>query len=299
MSWQAKLLGMHMRAVVKPWLARIDSPGDFAADVGRFNLLLRRPPFLRRFSRPDGLTWLSAGETAEGLAILYFHGGAYVAGSPDNYSGPLGQLSFLSGIEVCAPRYRLAPAAPFPAAYHDAKRAWRKLRRLGFAPEDIVIGGDSAGGGLALALLSKLCRRGTPPRAAFAFSPWTDLAMTGDSLRENRDTEAMLPAERMADVVDLYLGTHRRTDPRASPLYAAFPNCPPVLLQYGETEILRDDSRRMADRLRGYGAPVTEEVVPDVPHVWQILDGWLPEARASLESTARFVQDSFATPTSR
>ncbi len=293
MSWQAKLLGLHMRAMVKPWLARIEDPGTFAADVSRANLLLRRPPFLRRFSRPDGLTWISAGACTEGRAILYFHGGAYVAGSPESYSGPLGRLSSLCRIEVCAPRYRLAPAHPFPAAYDDAKRAWRRLMRLGYRPRDIVIGGDSAGGGLALALLSKLCRRGTPPRAAFAFSPWTDLAMTGESLTENRDAEHMLPAERMADVVELYLGRHRRTDPRASPLYATFPDCPPVLLQYGAAEILRDDSRRMAARLRSFGAEVTEEAMPDVPHVWQILDGWIPEARASLESAARFCQSAF------
>ncbi|SFD89122.1 alpha/beta hydrolase [Roseivivax sediminis] len=299
MSWQAKLLARHMRALVKPWLARIANPGDFAQDVGRANLLLRRPPFLRRFRRPDGLTWISAGPTVPGRAILYFHGGAYVAGSPRSYSGPLGQLSRLTGVEVCAPRYRLAPDHPFPAAYEDAERAWRSLHGLGYSAEDVVIGGDSAGGGLALALLSALCRRGTPPRAAFAFSPWTDLAMTGESLTANRDIDAILPVEKMEEVIELYLGRHSRTDPRASPLYAEFPGCPPVLLQYGEAEILRDDSRRMAERLRGFGAEVTEEVVPDVPHVWQILDGWLPEARASLESTARFVQASLELDTNR
>lgn len=299
MSWQSKLLGFHMRALVKPYLARIDDPGAFAHDAGRMNIFLRPPPFMRRFSRPDGMTWISAGRVAEGKAILYFHGGAYVAGSPENYAGPLGKLSDRSGVEVCAPRYRLAPDHPFPAAYHDAKRAWRNLRRLGYAPQDVVIGGDSAGGGLALALLSKLCRRGTPPRAAFAFSPWTDLALTGDSIRENADADVMLPGERLEEVVELYLGRHRRTDPRASPLYGAFPGCPPVLLQYGAGEILRDDSRRMAERLRGYGAEVTEEVLPDVPHVWQILDGWIPEARASLQSAANFIQASLDPNASR
>ncbi|UMA63998.1 alpha/beta hydrolase [Roseivivax marinus] len=299
MSWQSKLLGLHMRWTVKPWLARVENPGDFSSDVDMLRPLLRRPPFLRRFSRPDGLTWISASLTRENAAILYFHGGAYVAGSPDGYVGPLAQLSTLSGVEICAPRYRLAPEHPFPAAFEDAVRAWKKLRRLGYRPRDIVVGGDSAGGGLALALLSRLCRRGTPPLAAFGFSPWTDLAMTGDSLTENADLDAMLPADRMAEVVDLYLNGRSPTDWRASPLYGVYPDCPPVLLQYGESEILRDDSVRMAARLRQYGATVTEEALPDVPHVWQILDGWIPEARASLESTGRFVQSAFEDATIR
>ncbi|ETX30951.1 alpha/beta hydrolase fold domain-containing protein [Roseivivax isoporae] len=293
MSWQSRMVGFHLRFLLKPWLARLDDPGRFAGDVDALSLLLRRPPFLRRVSRPDGLTWISAGKTRRDAVILYFHGGAYVAGSPEGYAGPLGNLSRLSGIEVCAPRYRLATEAPFPAAYRDAVRAWRRLRRLGYRPENIVIGGDSAGGGLALALLSRLCCRGAPPRAAFAFSPWTDLALTGRSLYENREADVMLPVGRMEEVVELYLGDAPRRDPRASPLYGRFPGCPPILLQYGEDEILRDDSRRMADRLRGFGATVTEDALPDVPHVWQLMDGWLPEARASLERTAAFVQGSF------
>ncbi|MHA6345849.1 alpha/beta hydrolase [Roseivivax sp. CAU 1761] len=294
MSWQARLLAWPMRLLVKPLLARITRPDAFAADAHMATHLLRRPPFLRRSRGRDGLSWIAAGETRPRAAILYFHGGGYVAGSAAGYEGPLGRLSLLAELEICAPDYRLAPAHPFPAAFDDAVAAWRTLRRLGYRPHDIILGGDSAGGGLALALLAHLCGRGTPPRAAFAFSPWTDLAMTGASLTENRARDALLPAGRMAEVVALYLGEAARDDPRASPLYAEFPGCPPVLLQYGEAEILRDDSRRMAERLRGFGARVTEEALPDVPHVWHLLDGMLPEARASLERAAAFCQASFA-----
>lgn len=294
MSWQARLLDVPLRYLVKPYLSRIGTPEAFADDADLAQVLLRRPPFLRRFRRPDGLTWISAGPVRPGKAVLYFHGGGYVAGSPAGYEGLLGQLSLFSETEICAPRYRLAPQHPFPAAFDDAVAAWDRIGELGYGPRDVVLGGDSAGGGLALALLGHLCARGTPPRAAFAFSPWTDLAMTGTSLTENRDADAMLPVGRMEEVVALYLDGAARDDPRASPLYAEFPGAPPVLLQYGEAEILRDDSRRMAERLRTFGAAVTEEALPDVPHVWQLLGGWLPEARASLESAGAFCQSSFA-----
>jgi acetyl esterase/lipase len=293
MSWQARLLTWPLRLFVKPFLSRFAQPDRFALDPEVLTYLLRRPPFLRRVRGPGGLNWISAGPVRPGRVILYLHGGGYVTGSPAIYEGLLGELSARAEVEVCAPRYRLAPEHPFPAAFEDAVAAWRGLRRLGYAPGDIVLGGDSAGGGLALALLGHLCGRGTPPRAVFAFSPWTDLAMTGASLTENRTFDPLLPAERMGEVVSLYLGGARPDDPRASPLYARFPGCPPVLLQYGEDEILRDDSRRMAARLREFGARVIERPLPHVPHVWYLLDGVLPEAHAGLDATADFCRRAF------
>ncbi|MGY9048794.1 MAG: alpha/beta hydrolase fold domain-containing protein, partial [Rhodobacterales bacterium] len=151
----------------------------------------------------------------------------------------------------------------------------------------------SAVGGPMLALLAWCCARGTVPRAVFAFSPWTDLAGTGDSLKSNQSRDALLPVERMAELVEIYMQDADRCDPRASPLYADFPGAPPVLIQLSDTEVLRDDGLRMAERLRSFGANVTVEREADCPHVWQIFDGWLPEARVSLCHVARFIQVSF------
>ena len=293
MSWQSRIISGPLRYLLKPFLKHVFDPRH-AAQVDLLPYVLRHPPYLRYWHRPGGLTWINTGPCLPNAAILYFHGGAYISGSVEGYLGPLGLLSQMTGVEVCAVSYRLAPEHRFPAAFEDARAAWDRLADLGYRPQDIVLGGDSAGGGLAMALLAALCEEGTPPAAAFAFSPWTDLALTGESLELNAEVDPVLPVTRMAEVVELYLGDHDPRDPHASPLYATYPGCPPVFLQYGEHEILRDDSRRLADRLRDFGGVVSEDVVPEMPHVWQLFDGYLPEARESLVRTAEFVQASFA-----
>ncbi len=295
MSWQLRLLNAQMRLFAKPRLRRTKGPEDADREFQRTaRWLFRGPPYLRDLERPGGLHWISAGTCVPGRVILYLHGGAYISGHPRTHRGLLGRLSVMTGIEVCAPRYRLAQHSQFPAAFDDTVAAFLRLEALGYHPRDIVIGGDSAGGGLMLALLAWCCANGKQPRAAFAFSPWTDLAGTGDSLAGNRQRDPLLPVERLEELVQIYMGEADRRDPRASPLYGAFPGAPPVLIQLSETEILFDDGLRMAARLRSFGATVTVEREADCPHVWQIFDGWLPEARASLSRTAEFVQASFA-----
>lgn len=294
-SLRLRLLRIQMRLLAKPKLQRTPGPDEARHDFARTaRYLFRQPPFVRHLVRPGGLHWISASDCAPGRVILYLHGGAYISGSPVTHRGMIARISKLSGVEVCAPAYRLAQDAPFPAAFDDAVAGFLRLEALGYRPCDIVLGGDSAGGGLMLALLAWACGQGKAPRAAFAFSPWTDLAMTGASLRENAQVDPLLPVARMTELIQIYLGTADPRDPRASPLYADFPGAPPVLIQLSQTEILRDDGLRIADRLRSFGATVTVETAPDSPHVWQIFDGWLPEARDSLQSVARFVQTSFA-----
>ncbi|SDX08130.1 alpha/beta hydrolase [Celeribacter indicus] len=224
--------------------------------------------------------------------LLYLHGGAYVMGSSRTHRPLARRLCALTGLEVVVPDYRLAPEHPFPAAFEDAEAVCRSLG----SDLPLLLGGDSAGGALCLALLSGLCVAGRPPRAAFAFSPWTDLTLTGGTLRSNARCEALLPVERIAEVRDGYLCGAPADDPRASPLFAPFPACPPVLLQFAGTEILADDTRRMAARLEAQGAQVTLESWPDLPHVWQILHGWLPEADDALEGVRRFLDRQFGAP---
>ncbi|CUH78680.1 alpha/beta hydrolase [Tropicibacter naphthalenivorans] len=295
MSWQLQLLNAQLRLTVKRRLLRVPDVTtarqdfDFAA---AFSFV--PTPLMRHLVRPGGLHWISAGPFKPGRVILYFHGGGYIVGSPWTHEAMLARLAKLSGVEVCAPRYRLAPEAPFPAAFDDACAAWGRLRALGYAPGDILIGGDSAGGGLALALVARLCQLGTPPAAVFALSPWTDLAMTGDSLRDNAQSDSMLPVARIEELTEYYLQGGDPRDPKASPLYAEFPECPPVLLHHSKAEILRDDTLRMAERLRAQGATVTTQAEETAPHVWHLFDGWIPEARQSIRSIARFVQTSFA-----
>ena len=162
--------------------------------------------------------------------------------------------------------------------------------RQGWAPGRIILGGDSAGGGLALALLAELCDRGTPPAGLIAFSPWTDLTLSGPSLIAHAASDPLLPAARIREVIALIQGALPASDPRLSPLSARFKNPPPVLIQVGSDEILLDDALRMAEALRAAGGPVTLQVAPLAPHVWQIFDGWIPEARQSLREAARFAR---------
>ena len=295
LSWQLRFLNWQLRHLIKPQLRKTADP-NAAQEALAFvaGMVFRQPPFLRHYVRAGGLHWFASGRCKPGKVILFFHGGGYVAGSPEIYSGMLGRLSRLSGIEVCAPRYRLAQAAPAPAAFDDCLVAWDALQAQGFTPQDIVIGGDSAGGGLAMADLSALCQRGTPPTACFAFSPCVDFALPGDSLSRNRDTDVILPVERFEQLAQIVPAGFDSQDPRISPLYADFPDCPPILIQYSETEILRDDALRMAKRVSQFGAQPQLQAHPNAPHVWQLLDGWIPEARASLRQAANFAQDSLA-----
>ena len=295
MSLRLALLRLALRLTMKPRLRR-------QADIGTSRRALeasaswaiRRPPglveYATRLGPLEALFLRPARGVATGRVLLFFHGGGYLAGTPGIYVGMLGRLAKLAGIEAFLPRYRLAPEHPFPAALEDARRAWQALMARGYAPGAVVLAGDSAGGGLALALLAELCAQGTPPAGLVAFSPWTDMTGSGASLRDNASADPMLPGERMPEIVAQVMGTQDPAQPGASPLFAAFPGAPPVLIQHGTTEILADDALRMADRLRAFGADVTVQSFPGAPHVWQFFDGWLPESRAALEDAGRAIR---------
>ncbi|EBA06264.1 alpha/beta hydrolase [Sagittula stellata] len=293
MSWQLRLLNAQLRLLVKPRVGRTQDPEEAARSVERASRVAVHPPFLRFQERPGGLFWISCGPCAPRRVLLYFHGGGYVAGSPRTHRAMLGILSRMAGVEVVAPYYPLLQDKPFPAPFDAAEAAWRRLAVLGYRPRDVVLGGDSAGGGIALALLSALCQRQEAPAGAVVFSPWVDLAMTGASLRDNAALDPLLPADRVAELTEMFLAGADPRDPRASPLYADFPGCPPVRLTSSRTEILFSEIGEMARRLEAAGAQVSHEVHPSAPHAWPLFQGWLPEADDTLARAARFVQASF------
>ena len=210
--------------------------------------------------------------------LLYLHGGGYVACSPRTHR-PITCALTQGGFRVLAPDYRLAPEHPFPAAFDDARAAYLQLLDQGIPASDITLAGDSAGGGLALALLISLRDSDTPlPSAAALFSPWTDLAATGPSLTENHHRCAIFYGDIIGPTARYYLGSADARNPLASPLYADHRALPPLLIHAGADEVLRDDSIRFAERARAAGVRVDLEIWPGVPHVWQLLPGLLPEA---------------------
>lgn len=199
--------------------------------------------------------------------LLYFHGGGHVMGSPGMERPFIASLAAAARADTFSADYRLAPRHPFPAALDDAVAAYTGLLADGVAPAMLVVGGDSAGGNLAAALLVRLRDERHPlPAGAVLFSPWLDLAHTGDSLVTNAATD-YLPA-LTADPADAYLDGAEPTDPQASPYHADPTGLPPLLLLAGGKEILLDDSVRFAAKAGEAGVDVTLHIEEDMYHVW-------------------------------
>ncbi len=291
MGWRLTLLNTCLGAIEKPALTRAD-PLEARRRFERQGRLFRPPPFsLFQDDQLGGVaaTWASCRATRPEI-ILYFHGGGYFMGSPFTHRAMLARISHLSGLRACLPDYCKAPEHVFPAALEDAKIAWNTLISRGYPAHKIILGGDSAGGGLMLALLAKLLSNGEKPAAAFAFSPWTDLTLSGESITQNARSERILPASRLQETCDGYADVTAPDDPGISPLFADFTGAPPIFLQCASTELLRDDTLRLAKNLNSAGVDVTLEQCGNLPHVWQIFQGHLPEADAALSRTADFIR---------
>ena len=220
--------------------------------------------------------------------MFYLHGGGYIACSPRTHRRVTGGYA-RRGLEVVAPAYRLAPEHPFPAALDDAHAAYLALLEQGVPSGRIVFGGDSAGGGLALALLLRLRDENCAlPAGAALFSPWTDLTETSATLRSNARRDALFPGTGMARLTAPYLAGADPAEPLVSPLFGDHRGLPPLLLHVGSHEVLLDDSRSLAARAAAAGVAVTLRTWPVVPHVWQMFR--MPEADASLDQAAAFAR---------
>ncbi len=240
--------------------------------------------------------WLiSSNQPANANVILFLHGGGYALGSCITHRDLLARLAQATGWRVLAINYRLAPENPFPAGLEDAVSAYGWLLAQGLAPHQIVLAGDSSGGGLSLATLLKLRDVGVPlPLAGVLISPWVDLALTGESLQSRANLDPLVSREVLREMAGYYLGNHDPTHPLASPLYAELHGLPPLLIQVGDHELLLSDATRLAERAKQAGVTVQLEIWEEMWHVWH---GWaqdLPEARAALEHIAQFLSQQVA-----
>jgi acetyl esterase/lipase len=235
--------------------------------------------------------WFDRPQGAEDRVVLYLHGGGYVSGSPFTHRHLIAEVGRVCRMRVLALDYRLAPEAPFPAALEDAWTAYWWLLAQGYAAERIVIGGDSAGGGLGVALLVALRDAGVPqPAAAFGLSPWFDLSLSGLSVDGNHDSD-YLNRNVLARSAEFYLNGHDARDPLASPLYADLHDLAPLLIQAGTAEMLLDDARRFAKRATAADAVIEFEPWENMIHVWHFLFLLEPQARLALEHLGRFVRE--------
>jgi monoterpene epsilon-lactone hydrolase len=232
--------------------------------------------------------WVCApGVEVTGPAVLYIHGGAFVACSPRTHRGLTGELSAASGRPVFAVAYRKAPRHPFPAAADDALRAYRWLAAAG---RPVAIAGDSAGGQLAVATALSARRHGLPaPAAVLLNSPALDLTGALSRARDGVRRDAFAPARRIAPAFALYTGDADPGDERISVLAADLAGFPPTMIQVGGTEMLLDDSRHFARRLRDAGVAADLRVAPGQIHVFPALFRLLPEARVALRDSGRFI----------
>ncbi|HEV8631818.1 MAG TPA: alpha/beta hydrolase [Thermoanaerobaculia bacterium] len=232
----------------------------------------------------------AAGLPASAPTILYLHGGGYCLGSPATHRALAARLAHHAGAAVVLPDYRLAPEHPFPAAFEDALVAWEAL--AGTAdPARLALGGDSAGGGLALAVASSAARRAaTLPAALFVLSPWTDLGSTASSIDGRAGRDPLVDRASLEGMAALYLQGSDARDPRASPLYGELAGLPPTLVQVGEAECLYDDAALVARALAAAGVAVSFEPWPDLVHVWPLYAGILDAGERALARVAEFVR---------
>ncbi|APH55548.1 Caprolactone hydrolase [Granulibacter bethesdensis] len=283
-----------LRWKVKRRLSRVQDVRELRRD---FALTIRRLPGDMQISMKDmggvdteHLCTRSVGGVTKALptTLLYLHGGAYLGCSPATHR-PITSFFARAGFEVYAPAYRLAPENPFPAAVEDALAVYRALLDSGIPPARLAIAGDSAGGGLALSLMLAAKQAGLPlPVAAALFSPWTDLAATGASLKYNAHRDVMLDGD-VSRAAALYLQGADPYHPLASPLYGALDRLPPLLIEVGADEVLLDDAFRLTERVRSTGGTVDLRIWPKVPHAFQIFAAFVPESRESLRRTSRFL----------
>ena len=302
-SFRLRLLSLFLRLVVKTALGLIKTPRAVRARFERAAKRLFSPPedanFVADTIRRNGAggdgtlietLWASRGRPDRRRVILYLHGGAYLAGSIRTHRHLAAYLAGAAGVRAVVPDYRLAPEHPFPAALDDALCVYRHLLESGYPARNIALAGDSAGGGLAFALLLKAAGQGLPgPACVVAFSPWTDLTMTRPSLRRNARRDMMLPLRRFREVVSHYLQGAMTTDPLASPVYGDYEAPPPALITASKAEILRDDAVAMADRLRQAGGDVALELWKDMPNAWPLFVGLVSEAGITVDRAGRFI----------
>jgi len=276
--------------VMRAQMALISDPLKLRGAAARVDALGRAPADVRHeavIADSVPATWIDVKGARRDRVLLYLHGGAFITETPKFHGALLARLCRESRARGLMPSYRLAPEHQYPAALDDCLAAYRWLLAQGFEAGCIVVAGDSAGGNLTLALLLRLRDEGVAlPAGAVALSPVTDLTFSGDSVQRNDGVDDMFRADLLDAMVPVYLARRdQRTDPYVSPLFGDYSGLPPLLLVVGSTELLLDDSVRVAQRW-----PEASLLVWDgMPHVFPGFQ-FLPEAQQATQRIGRFVR---------
>jgi epsilon-lactone hydrolase len=279
----------------------LDTAGEVQALRAAFNELMSHVPVAPDVQqRPVEIGGVAGVEvTVQGNpsdnVILYFHGGVYVIGTAVASVPLVSELVRRTGTRAITVDYRLGPEHPYPAAVEDAQAAYEGLLAQGIDPAQIALAGESAGGGLVVATMLALHEAGRPlPSAGFLMSPYADLTLSGETLTEKQALDPVLTPVGLRVRVPDYLAGADPANPLVSPIFGDLRGLPPLLIQVGSHEILLSDALRLAERAARSDVPVTLEVTPGVPHVFQGFAGLLDEAGAALERASDFLTAQLA-----
>jgi epsilon-lactone hydrolase len=283
-----------------------DLNGDLATLRSGFDEAMSQIPIAGDVRRTDiafddvGAIEVSVDGADSDNVILYFHGGVYVIGSAGASVPLVADLARRTGAKVITVDYRLAPEHPYPAAVDDARTAYQGLLSHGVDPSNIAISGESAGGGLAVALLLATRDTDTPmPSSAYLMSPYADLTLSGNTIIDKQHVDPLFTEEVLRRRVGDYVAGGNPSDPLISPVFGDLSGLPPMLIQVGSHEILLSDAIRLAGRAAEADVAIALEVTPGVPHVFQAYAAVLDEAEAALNRAAAFLKAHLAGTPSR
>lgn len=263
---------------------------DWEAEA-RLHVLPKEARFSRQTVAGVECEWMEMPRVARDRVFLLLHGGGYNAGSPRTHRRLAAHLSRATHRRVLTPDYRLAPEHPFPAAVKDVLTVYGGLLSEGYREDDIVVGGDSAGGGLALSMLLALRDGGARmPRAAVLMAPWTDLTASSPSHRTNRKYDPLVTQEGLREAGLWYAGERDPADPMLSPLFADLSGLPPMLIQVTADEVLLDDSRLLAERAQAHGVEATYRAYDGLWHVFHASGIEIPESRQAIDEIGDYLR---------
>lgn len=291
-SWQTKVLNRVLHFTIKRMMTNssLEETRRFVESRGKPRLPagVKMSPVAAHAFRGD---WLQTRDSSDEMTLLYLPGGGFVLPASGQVPPMVARVCRASGARALILHYRLAPEHPFPAGLEDCLAAYRYLLDMGTDPSRIVIGGDSAGGGLTLSTLLALRDDGDPlPAGAFAISPFTDFSFGGESRFANERRDPMLSTKSMGQMNALYLDDALHDNPLVSPVFGDFRGLPPILAQVGSTEVLLDDTRRVGERAKLQGVDFRVEVWDEVPHVWHMV-GFLPETQQATAKIGEFMRE--------
>ncbi|RCW81554.1 alpha/beta hydrolase [Phyllobacterium bourgognense] len=287
---------------VRAMLASHPRPANLVERRQRLDLVAAEDPIAPDIQfKPEQIgtceaEWSLAPGSDTTRTLLFFHGGGYCSGSIQSHRRMVAETGRAAGVRTLALGYRLAPENPFPAALDDALAAFEFLLAQGVPSAAIVIGGDSAGGGLTLATMIRLRDAGRPlPGCAWLVSPWIDLDMTGASMDEKAAIDPLIHRDYLEELAGAYLGGTSASEPLVSPLHADLAGLPPILIQVGSAETLLDDAVRIARRLGAVDIATNLEIWPHMIHAWHLWAARLTSGREAIASAGAFINRHLAT----